>query len=224
MEHSTNNFLDLPVLFFAETKKKLCTENYIKKHGFKNVFYVNVPTINKKFNLETAWDFIGLHDPELENNFKNDFLSQKNSIYHLMILKYVIQNNIDIAIILEEDLEFHCDWFNLVHVFFENTPSDYDILYLGSVNVLEKENKPTNLILDIPVKGNHAYVITLEGAKKLFHILISQPIHKFDDVIYKEMSTNEENRLIPFKWYVWNENIFQNKNHPKNQIGLVFKK
>lgn len=216
-----NHFFNLPVLFFTEQKKKLCAENYIKKQGFQQVFYVNVPVINKKFNLENAWEFVGLTTPQLDESIQYDFDGQKNTIYHLMILKYVIQNNIDKAIILEDDIEFHPDFKALAPIYYEYCPTEYDIIYMGSKNV--DETNLSEIIIDIPIKGNHAYVITLEGAKKLFHILISQPIFKFEDTLYNQMIMNKHERIIPINWYVWNENIF-NQNLHVDQLGLVYKK
>ncbi len=216
-----NNFFNLPVLFFTETKKKLCAENYIKKQGFKNVFYVNVPTINKEFNLENAWDFFGLSSPLLDKSFENDFESQQNTIYHLMILKYVIQNNIEKAIILEDDIEFHEDFQKLASIYYKYTPKDFEIIYLGSKNI-SKVNSP-EIILTVPIKGNYAYLITLEGAKKIFHILISQPILKFEDVLYNYMTCDLNERVVPIEWFVWNENIF-NQKYPESMLGIVFKK
>jgi len=214
-------FFNLPVLFFTDARKKLSAENYIKKHGFQQVFYVNVPVINKKFNLENAWEFIGFESPQLDESLKKDFEGQKNTIYHLMILKYVIQNSIDKAIILEDDIEFHPDFKALAPIYYEYSPTEYDIIYMGSKNV--DETNLSEIVIDIPIKGNHAYIITLEGAKKLFHILISQPIFKFEDTLYNQMIINKHERIIPLNWYVWNENIFD-KLHSKKQLGLVYKK
>lgn len=214
-------FFNLPVLFFTDARNKLSAENYIKKHGFQQVFYVNVPVINKKFNLENAWEFIGFESPQLDESLKKDFEGQKNTIYHLMILKYVIQNSIDKAVILEDDIEFHPDFRSLAHIYYEYSPAEYDIIYMGSKNV--DETNLSEIVIDVPIKGNHAYIITLEGAKKLFHILISQPIFKFEDTLYNQMIINKHERIIPINWYVWNENIF-NQNRHVDQLGLVYKK
>jgi len=99
---------------------------------------------------------------------------------HLSVLHYIVQNNISIATIFEDDVHFHPHWANLAPNYFENTPTDFDIIFMG--NQVDECMKygiiKTDTLLPPHINKcsnfcTHAYIITQKGAQKLIQLLLS---------------------------------------------------
>ena len=109
---------------------------------------------------------------------------------HITLWKYIIDNNIDYALILEDDAEF-TDNFNQLYIkFYETVPKDYDMIQMGCIfgcNLKENNNHIAEVIETVidksPVhkdgyneikyiNATHAYIISNKGARKLYDDLI----------------------------------------------------
>jgi hypothetical protein len=130
---------------------------------------------------------------------------------------------------MEDDVEFHQHWHELAPQFWEITPKDFDILYLGC----QFEHDVPDHVIASPVFCTHAYIITLQGAKKLYDVCVRDPFgtSTIDCMLIEHMriAVNTDGRIMPFTWYAWNANMFHdpNKNKPgcmwsQRNHGLVF--
>ena len=55
-----------------------------------------------------------------------------NSLSHLYAIKHMIHTNVEYGLVLEDDVILHSNFFESFDYYFENTPSDFDIIFLGS--------------------------------------------------------------------------------------------
>jgi glycosyl transferase family 25 len=165
---------------------------------------------------------------------------------HLKLYKHIIKNNISICTIFEDDVHFHPNWKVLSQNYYDNTPKNFDILFIG--NQID-ECKDNNNISKINISSNfctHAYIITLVGAKKLLTYLInwdyySKYTEKFVgrkltglfciDIMIKNIQErmNKGKLKKNIIWYCWYGTYFQCefnklplKGSHKRNTGLVF--
>ena len=144
---------------------------------------------------------------------------------HLSILKYIIDHDIKIATIFEDDVYFHPQWETLSSEYYKDTPSDYDIIFIGnSVDTLRLGTPLPDKILTESCFSLQCYTVTLEGAKKLLSSCLNwrydlfnemyagQNIHGLYviDIIIKftQILTNLNKIERPFTWYCWNGTIY----------------
>ncbi len=140
---------------------------------------------------------------------------------HLVEWKKMIDENIPYKVIFEDDVLGHLDLPNgLGQQFWDETPKEFDMLYLGSMmNPAEPVlQDPTNRIVTLPSYCTHAYIITLEGAKKLFKLMKelnskNAPLNTIDITLVQF----QMKRLL--NWYCWNGTNIQ-KSFPTFDEGL----
>ena len=139
------------------------------------------------------------------------------TLSHLKVLKHIINNKIPISTIFEDDVHFHPQWKELAPRFFENTPSNFDVIFAG--NQIENPEK-TPRISKAHCFCMHTYIVTLQGAHRLLNSILNwdyQNFHKFHeefektglltiDIIIKDIQERiskkqEEQKFI---WYCWN--------------------
>jgi GR25 family glycosyltransferase involved in LPS biosynthesis len=197
--------------------------------GFKNITrFVGVDAAVD--NLEHAWAVHG--NPKL-NEKDTEFVyewkgKQGCMLSHLNIWKQIIDNKTPRVTVFEDDVRFHSEWKLFAPQYMQHTPNDYHILYLGS----QIELPTPHLIAIVPVYCTHAYVITYEGAKHLYNLIMTSPggVYTIDIMFYDLMWKAMYNRSYnPFIWYVWNgTQIPDQKYHTrdpskqKRNQGLVF--
>jgi GR25 family glycosyltransferase involved in LPS biosynthesis len=130
---------------------------------------------------------------------------------------------IDKAVVFEDDVFFHKDWKQLAPLYMSATPQDYDILYLGSQMEMRCDAK----ICRVPVYCTHAYIITREGARKLYDTITKgfpRGMSAIDSLLIETMYKLPHT----FNWLVWNGMMYHDARavaHPewaKRNCGLVF--
>ena len=153
--------------------------------------------------LKEGWD--KLNNPKIAEHTKDLYFyrvagKQGCFLSHVLIWKEMIDNNTPYMTIFEDDVLFHHLWDTLAPTYFEKTPSDYDLLYLGSQ--IQGESKFH--IDQVPVYCTHAYIITLEGAKKLYDLIINEPygMYTIDGMLIDLMHAKR------FNWYIWNGSFY----------------
>jgi glycosyl transferase family 25 len=174
---------------------------------------------------------------ELENlKFCDDMNNGRKGclISHLKLYRHIISNNIKICTIFEDDVHFHPDWKKLAPKYYNNTPDDFDIIFIGN-QIIECQN--SNNVPKINTRScfcTHAYVITLEGAKKLLSHLLYwnnlKGLHAID-IMIKDIQDKMNKKKIKRNiiWYCWNGTSFpcEFNSYPLEGInvrntGLVF--
>ena len=207
-------------------------EKRIREAGFTNIQRVSAVDAKDPSQLEKGWNTLG--NPSFAD-WDKEFVSYPGKqgcfLSHFMIWKEVLEKKIPYMVVLEDDVLFHPKWKELGPLYFEKTPMDLDVLYLGA-----QFEFPSKYHVDSgPVFCTHAMVITYAGVKKLWDMLLSHSIGVYtidcmiiDMMKHKLMNPDQMNKH-PFVWYVWNGQTFypselQNmpKGWTKRNCGLVF--
>ena len=188
-----------------EKQRKKYMEAEMKKLHISNF------TFFKAINGETE-----LHNYsfKLMNNWKDVFKNRPITmgeigcaISHWELWKYIINNNIEIALILEDDVIFEesfSETFNKI----VDLNMDFDFLYLSRLKLnntlnLGDEESVNELIAKAKYCFNmHSYIITLNGCKKL-------------------TATNFLNMLVPIDEYL---PMMYDINYPFKQYSCFFEK
>lgn len=161
-----------------------------------------------------------------------DFIANKGkqacALGHYGIWADMIANNIPYALVFEDDVEFHKYWQVLAKEYWNATPKDFDLLYMGS----QIESTAEGTVLRVPVYCTHAYMISLAGAKKLYELCVHNPAgtRTIDCIIIDVMHNVCRNNITnpPFSWYVWRATKFYDANAhkkatlAKRNMGLIF--
>jgi GR25 family glycosyltransferase involved in LPS biosynthesis len=201
----------------------------ISEAGFQNIsrFKGVDATVD---NLDEAWAVHG--SPKL-NEKDTEFVyewkgKQGCMLSHLHLWKQIIEKKIERVVVFEDDVRFHSEWSHYAPEFIKNTPDNYHILYLGSQIELHTQHP----IAIVPVYCTHAYVITYEGAKHLYNLIMTSPsgVYTIDIMFYDLMwKAMYQSNYSPFIWYVWNGTIIPDKKYKtldpskqKRNHGLVF--
>jgi GR25 family glycosyltransferase involved in LPS biosynthesis len=185
----------------------------------------------KNDDLNKAWSVHG--SPKLDPSdhkfldLKNHPYKQGNILSHMSIWKHMIDNDIPWAFTCEDDIVFHKDWKTLAPAYFNATPKNYDLCYVGHHCGC---GRPYN-ILKVPVYCNQATIVTNEGAKKIYHQILNDPngVRTNDCMLYDYMIKSLQNPAQEiFNWYAWNAEMFPDKTankHPQKldlDVGLAF--
>ena len=146
---------------------------------------------------------------------------------HLAVWEEIVASGVPFACVFEDDVLFHRHWSRLAPTYFDFTPTDYDILFLGSQIVVEG----TGLARRVPGYCTHAYLITNQGARRLRSLLLEDPdgVATIDIMlIHHQWQDHIGSRPAPFTWYAWDGATFPDARaagHPRWEIrntGLVF--
>ena len=201
----------------------------IEDAGFTNVERIRaVDALHD--DLTEAWREHG--SPLLSPNdpgFVEEIGRQGCALSHYRIWQQMIAQNIPYAVVFEDDVEFHNKWKILSEQYWQNTPKDFDILYMGGQIDIPMEG---NIIVS-PVFCTHAYLITLKGAKILYELCLKNPngTYTTDCMIIDHMKATfaSNGKHYPFKWYIWSGRMFPDPNTDKpnskwalRNDGLVF--
>jgi GR25 family glycosyltransferase involved in LPS biosynthesis len=161
---------------------------------------------------------------------------------HIKLYKHIIDNNIQIANIFEDDIYFHPEYNKLAPEYYLNTPKDFDIIFIGNQIYNYKAPK----INKESCFCTHAYIITLDGARKIYDLIISfgfnyelnehlleekyNGIFVIDFIFFMSQKMMNKNKSLKlFNWYCWNglnyqcdDNRLPLKGAKEKNCGLVF--
>ena len=157
---------------------------------------------------------------------------------HLSLLEKIIQEQIPITTIFEDDVVFHPEWSHLAEKYLALTPS-YEVLFIGNqLDSCRMSSTPGPEITQESVYCTHSYVVTLEGAKKLFYHLTTWDSERTPytgltmiDYMIKNIQVESNKNSIPkpFVWYSWNGTSYPCEQNPLpirfehcRNTGLVF--
>jgi GR25 family glycosyltransferase involved in LPS biosynthesis len=169
-------------------------------------------------DLNQAWAVHGSPRKDPSDPEFSIYLGRQGcALSHFKIWKHIIDNNIPVANVFEDDIMFHPEWATLHPIFFEETPKDFDIIYMGSKHETYDEpgTRPKH-IQTSPVYCTHAYTITLAGATKLYNLLIKDPrgVSTIDNhirrymVYFNSFRSSNPNIKLHVTWYAWNATTY----------------
>jgi GR25 family glycosyltransferase involved in LPS biosynthesis len=200
----------------------------IKAAGYTNI--VRIRGIDARTeDLCESWKVHGspMFDPA-DKEFVEYSGKQACALGHYNMWKKMMDENIPYATVFEDDVEFHYMWNTLASAYYECTPKDFDILYLGS----QLDADVPGHVSVAPVFCTHAYIITLQGAKKLYDLCLrnKKGTSTIDCMLIDHMKQTfiSQGKHHPFVWYVWNGTSFydpratKSKDWAKRNTGLVF--
>lgn len=201
-------------------ERKIFFFNNIKNAGYENInIFEAVDAYDDYMMSETLKIF---NYPKIDNSLSKGQIGCLLS--HLKLYKYIIDNKIENVNVnvFEDDVYFHPKWNKLSQEYYNNTPKDYDILFIGN----QIHNHKSNKINSEPCYCTHAYIITLDGAKKIYDLLLNFGFDfemntkilgkKFDgifviDIIFYIIQERTNANMINslFKWYCWNGTYYK---------------
>lgn len=167
------------------TWKEVCASKAamlgLKRYAFRREYHAARLATAGFSNIELIDSFDGFHE-DVEGTLKTLGLQFHSEIglghigcfvSHFRIWKQMVDENIPYRIIFEDDALGHLDLPNgLGQRFWDATPKQFDIVYVG--NMMNQNDPALNdsnaLVVKVPTYTTHAYIITLEGAKKLLYL------------------------------------------------------
>ena len=119
---------------------------------------------------------------EMKNDFIQERQLKKSEISleykHLKIYEDIIKNNIDSALILEDDVILDNDFINKFNFNLSNTPKDWDVIFIGSgcdLHIPIEQQKPHTVAYkkEHPAsKCTDSYIIKKTAVEKILKTLI----------------------------------------------------
>ena len=137
---------------------------------------------------------------------------------HFSAWQQMIDDGVSFRIFFEDDVIPHLDIQRLGKTFWQATPKDFDMLYLGSMmNPAKKQMQSSSeLILQLPSYCTHAYMLSRKGALRLMELCRSSVLHTIDIQL---VNWQDHKKLI---WYCWNGTT-QQKSYPTYSDDLPWK-
>lgn len=233
-----NAILNLPAFVIhipklSPERKDFFTEN-IKNAGFTNMNIFEGVNANNDIeisNFMSNYQNLKFHK-DLSKGQIGCFLS------HIKLYNYIIQNNIQISTIFEDDVCFHPEWNKLSHLYYENTPKNFDVLFIGNqIDKCKLENNDVSLINIESTFCTHAYIITYNGAKKLINLIINWDYYNIEnekyvghtltgiyaiDVVIKNIQDRINRKQLKklITWYCWNGTKYTCKDNKLPLTGI----
>ena len=139
---------------------------------------------------------------------------------HYAAWQQMIDDGVPYRVFFEDDVIPHLDMQRLGEKFWQATPKNFDILYMGNMmNPAETRLQTSEeLILQLPTYCLHAYMLSRKGALKLMDLCMnsSYPLNMIDIQLYIFQETKQ---II---WYCWNGTT-QQKSYPTYSDDLPWK-
>ena len=100
-------------------------------------------------------------------------------------------------VVIEDDVSFKPEWSVYNQLLFDQTPDDFDIVYLGG----EAHQDTSLLVARIPISGLYGYIITAAGARKLATLVKDHDDSAVVKKMYRALLSNERT----LSWYVFGQ-------------------
>lgn len=151
---------------------------------------------------------------------------------HLDLWADILKQNIPYTVVFEDDPLFHTEWDTLAHRYYDATPKGCDMIFMGHHcgNVY-----PDAHIIQTHVYCLNAYLITCDGARKLYDMITRYPHEDFGviDMMLARLQYEvlfSQNNPYNYSWYAWNSQMYPDElnegyKHPDaraKDMGLVF--
>ncbi len=172
-------------------------EQRVKFAGFQDVrHYIGVD--GKYETLSDKWARHGVATGSFHSKFAKHKSEQGCYLSHLGVLKEAIDRGYPLFTIFEDDVMFDVDFNRLSESYFNATPSDFDMIYLGSLTILALGG---DQVIRCWACGTHAITYTHAGAQKVYDFLTRSPeIYALDVMLAQNYYTHR----VPIQHYNWN--------------------
>jgi GR25 family glycosyltransferase involved in LPS biosynthesis len=205
----------------------------ITRHRVTNAGYTNIRRVSaidaRTCDLATEWAKFGSPKFHPQKEIETEFLEYPGKqcclLSWVVTLQKIIDEDIPFATVFEDDAMFHKDWASLAPAFYEHTPKDFDMCYLGA-QIDYPHHTPE--ISRAPAFCTHAIMLTNAGARKLYDFILKSPDGLYTiDWMMKDMAHKPFTQHA-YVFYVWNAIRFEDparvmpKDWTKRNIGLVY--
>ena len=240
-----DEFLNGPVLIISKSDTNesfIRTKKRLNDAGFTNIIQIDLPSINESvYTIQVHWNrLFGGKKPNF-NPKDTAFIDtvnyphkQEAAVAHFNAYKYIISNNLEYALIVEDNIVFHKDWKLLAPKYFEVTPPDYFLCYVGhhcgcGINAH---------VVRAPTFSMQSIIVTREGAQFLLDKILYHPegVRTIDCMINEAMTRaliNQPEGTDKISddfcnWYAWNAEMFPDETavkifeHAQKDQGLIF--
>lgn len=169
-------------------------------HRLNNVYKQFKKNNIKKYEIFTGIYGNDLNDTDINSNTTiiGKYIASKNMIgcgmSHIKLWEKIVKNNIKTTLILEDDFILKDDFSNKINEIINYAPIEYDIIYLTS-NIIHNKNLKLYDINDIFYKQifiaqTLGYIITYNGAKKILNDINKISYHIDVDLCFKSLIYN----------------------------------
>ena len=218
------------------------TEKRLREAGFTNIIQIDLPSIKESvYTIQVHWNRLFAGKQVNFDNKDTAFIDtvnypnkQESAVAHFNAYKYILSNKYDFALIVEDNIVFHKDWNLLAPKYFEVTPPDYFLCYVGhhcgcGINAH---------VIRAPTFSMQSIIVTSEGAQYLLDKLLYHPngVRTLDCMINEAMTTSLINQQAGIdnisddfcNWYAWNAEMFPDDiaikifEHAQKDQGLIF--
>ena len=191
--------LHLPAFIISIDQEKFqtCTKQ-LHQAGFSNVLLWSGVNGRNESELTQAWhSCVGV---PLFDQSDQKFITNKGKqgclLAHMTLWKAIIEQHLAMVHIFEDDVVFHREWFSLHDHYWNNTPQDYHLLYMGG---LVGFVRPIGDIIQCSTACLHAYTITFEGAQRLVNLMVNRPAG-FCTIDLMLCEFFNKNQIISYTW------------------------
>lgn len=184
------------------------SQERVQEAGFVNISRFSAVDA-AHVDLTSHWKSHGSPHFGSDSDFTSHIGEQGCMLSHLNLWRHISDNRIHSAFVFEDDVLFHSLWDTLAGEYYDKTPKDFDILFMGS----QIEHLSTQHVVQVPVYCTHAYMITNKGAKTLYEYVTTNidGVRAIDCMLRDGMCMSDK----PFTWYAWNGMMY-----PDNRRGI----
>lgn len=191
--------------------------NNVKNAGFTNIRRLVAVNGRELKENDPIWNQYGRGDKNFLSYSKDKKVikAEKGCLLSWLKVLNVIKNDTenDVATVFEDDCVFANNW-NQAKYYYDLTPNNYDMIYLGCTGCRVWNNLP---IIQTRTLSTHAIHFTREGARKCYNYIInSEYFRVIDRFFYEEICKNTD----ILNSYVWNANVSYDLINANR--GLVF--
>lgn len=186
-----------------DTQRWPLVQSRLTEAGFTDIRrFAAVDAFNPDI-LRDAWGRLG--NPRIDS-VDRDFASQHGKqgclLSHVALWQEIIDQQLPYAIVFEDDVLFHSQWRELAPAYFEETPRDFDLLYLHGQVIGRLPDRVTRP----PTLCTAAYVITSLGAQRLLDVVLSNSdgVRTIDVMLESAQRAMCNGGSTAFTWYTWN--------------------
>ena len=197
----------------------------LKRYAFRRE-YCGAKLSQLGFNVELVDSFDGFNDDvdkalaDLGVKFNPELRPGHKGCSYTMMREWkrFLDSDDEYRIFFEDDAIGHLDLNKgLGQTFWDATPKDFDILYMG--NMMNPSDpalaEPTALVVQVPTYCLHAYILTRKGAEKMFNLALTSanPLNMLDIQLVQWQVAGLIN------WRCWN-GVWTQKSYPTFDEGL----
>jgi hypothetical protein len=194
----------------------------IKEAGWTNIIRWRGVNGSDQEEMDGVWTKLDI-EKKLDG-FGNVGGKQGCYLAHVSLWKHIMELDLPVVTILEDDLFFQEGFTSLAPMYWNRTPRDFDVLFIGGQ--LDHPGLGT-MITRQSLYCTHAYIVTREGVRLLYETIMSDPMNPFTiDCLIRDNMV--EPAKAKYNWYAWDGTLYYSDYRDKyasrtmRNVGLVF--